>query len=173
MKTNKKAVNKLLLGLLAVATLAIIGSFFFFSSHSNDPIAAEFKKQATLYADSVVSGDYETVLKILDEAMVINFTPEDRKAILSNSRAVWMEDGFGTKSYKINGINKLSDNVYQLDGVFYGDGYEEIYAPLYYFYNNKWQMAVNEFQIPAQLVENIDYIKQENALDPNGLTILN
>lgn len=168
MKSNK-VISKPLLAILATVLLVVIGAFFFF--RNSNPIVNEFKAQATLYADSVVSGDYETVLKILDEAMVINFTPEAREAILSESRAVWSEDGFTAKSYKIKGINKLSESVYQVDGVFYCDGYEEIYAPFYYFYNDKWQMAVNEFQIPMQLLENIECIRQENALAPNGLVV--
>lgn len=169
MKTNK-VISKPLLAILATVLLVVIGAFFFF--RNSNPIVNEFKAQATLYADSAVSGDYETVLKILDEAMVINFTPEAREAMLSEFEAVWSEEGFNVKSYKFKGINKLSESVYQLDAVFYSPyGDEDIFAPFYYFYNDKWQMAVNQFQIPMQLLDNIEYIKKENALAPNGLVV--
>lgn len=125
----------------------------------------DFKELVALYFDSLLADDYETALSIP------YYAPE-RESERDELREMFETDGHSVVEYHFNQVNKLSDDLYQLDAVYlatYGD--EEMFLPFYFYMDGEWHVALNEYEVPEGYLENVEYLQDEDVLDPDGLIL--
>lgn len=147
----KKALN-VIVCLLALALLCAC---------SGNTVEQEFRNKAEAFADSLISRDYKLAIEM-------PYYKPEHEYLRDNYRDMLETDGSSITTLEIIEVHKLSEDIYQLEGVLTSSyGYDEPFLPFYFQMDGEWHYAMNEFEVPEEFLNGLDYLTVEGALDPD------
>lgn len=161
METRKKT-WMLVVGLIVLAIAIAVGCLLVFAKSPEK----QLEEKARFYAENLIKEDYETALSIT------TWLPEHNEELAMFAEMLESDDYEPhVIDYRIDHVNKLTDDLYQVDGWLfskYEDAHQD-YCPFYYRVENKWFFALNEYEVPKNLREGVEYKREENAIDPDEI----